>query len=161
MDYRVKPIGKTCARTGEALTPGQTVHSVLVMRGGETVRLDFSEAGWDGPPEDAIGTWKACVPPQDDDQPKRLDAESLLEHFQRLVEDANPAHERMCYLMALLLLQKRRLSLDGSRVDGDVVYLQLCGSRGEGPFDVRDLQLTAEEIAALQAHLTEHLERAA
>jgi hypothetical protein len=161
MDYRVKPLGKICAKTGEALTPGQTVHSVLVLRGGETVRLDYSAAGWEGPPEGAIGTWKAVVPAPEDDKQKPLDTEGLLDHFQLLVEDVNPAHERMCYVMALLLLQKRRLSLDGSRVDGDVIYLQLSGSRGEGPFEVRDQQLTAEEIASLQAHLAEQMTKAA
>ncbi len=161
MDYRVKPIGKICAATGEPLEPNATVQSVLVERDGETVRLDYSEEGWDGPPEGTIGQWRAVVPPPADDKPKPLDVETLLEHFQQLLEDANPAQAQMCYVMALLLLQKRRLSLDGSRLDGDIAYLELSGSRGEGPFEVRDQQLSADEITALQAHLTEQLKTAA
>ncbi len=161
MDYRVKPIGKICAATGEPLLPGTVVHSVLVEREGETVRLDYSEEGWDGPPAGTIGQWRAVVPQPADDKPKPLDVETLLDSFQQLLEDANPAQEQMCYVMALLLLQKRRLSLDGSRLDGDIAYLELSGSRGEGPFEVRDQQLTADEITALQAHLTEQLKTAA
>jgi len=161
MDYRIKPIGKTCAATGEPFSPGQSVHSVLAERGGETVRLDYSEEGWQGPPEGTIGYWRAVVPPPENEKPKPLDAETLLEHFQLLLEDANPAREQLCYVMALLLLQKRRLSLDGSRIDGEIAYLQLSGSRGEGPFEVRDQQLSAEEIASLQGHLTDQLKAAA
>ena len=161
MEYRVKPISKTCAVTGEPLTPGAIVHSVLVEHEGETVRLDFSQVGWNGPPSGTIAQWRATVPPPADDKPKPLDADSLLDHFQQMLEDANPAQEQLCYVMALLLLQKRRLSLDGSRIDGDIAYLQLSGSRGEGPYEVRDQQLAADEVASLQIRLTDQLKTAA
>ncbi|MGE4000712.1 MAG: hypothetical protein AB7I48_10865 [Planctomycetaceae bacterium] len=161
MDFRVSPIGKTCAATGRPLQPGAVVHSVLVERDGDTIRFDYSADGWKGPPPGTIGQWRAVVPHPADDKPKPLDTEALLEYFQRLLEDANPAQEQMSYVLALLLLQKRRLSLDGSRIDGDVAYLLLSGSRGEGPFEVRDQQLTATEISSLQIQLTDRLQAAA
>ncbi len=60
---------------------------------------------------------------------------------------------RLRYVLALLLLQKRRLELDGSRLDGEIEYLVLIGTKGEGPFEVRDEQLDAEEIASVEEQL--------
>lgn len=157
MDYRLKPVGRTCAATEALLEPGALVHSVLVEREGATVRLDFSEEGWSGPPEGTIGHWRCIVPAPETGKPKPLDADSLLEHFERMLEDANPAQQQLCYVIALLLMQKRRLQLEGTRYDGETAWLEFIGQRGEGPFEVRDQQLTGEEIAELQATLTQHL----
>ncbi len=161
VDYHVKPIGKVCAATGEPLTPGSSVYSVLVEQDGESVRLDYQPSAWEGSPPGTIGQWRAIVPFPEENKPKPLDAHTLLEHFQQLLEDANPAQEKLCYVISLLLLQKRRLSLDGTRLDGDIAYLQLSGSRGEGPFEVRDQQLTADEINSLQTHLVAEIKTAA
>ena len=160
MDYHLKPIGKTCAATEEPLEPGTLVHSVLVERDGESVRLDFSTQGWSGPPDGTIGQWQCVVPEPVSEKPKPLDPDSLLEQFERMTEDANPAQEKLCYVIALLLMQKRRLQLEGTRRDGEIAYLQFIGQRGEGPFEVRDQQLTGEEIAAVQSSLNQHLHAA-
>lgn len=157
MSYRVKSMGKTCAGTGEPLVPGTRVHSVLVDRGHEQVRLDFSEAGWNGPPEGTIGHWKCIVPEPVASGPKPLDTEAMFRFFEDSAEDQNPTQEKFRYVVALLLLQKRRLQLEGSRQDGDIEYLQLVGSRSEGPFEVRDQHLQPEEIQQLQADLNAHL----
>ena len=157
MNYRVKPIGKTCAGTGEPLQPGTRIYSVLVERGSEQLRLDFSEAGWAGPPEDAVGIWRCVVPEPAATGPKPLDPESLFRYFEDSSEDQNPVQEKFRYVVALLLLQKRRLILEDSRRDGEADYLQLVGSRSEGPFEVRDQHLSPEEIQQLQAELNAHL----
>ena len=158
MDYHLKPIGKTCAGTGQPLEPGSTCHSVLVDRDGQLLRLDYSEEGWNGRPEDCVGEWLAVVP-DESPKPKTIDTESLMRYFEQLCEDPNPAHDRMRYVLALLLLQKRRLRLEGSRTDEDQnEFLQVIGSKSEGPFEVADQELDETEIANLQAALNAQLE---
>ncbi len=160
MEFHIKPLGRTCAATQQPLAPGETVYSVLVDQEGEQLRLDFSQQGWTGPPEGTIGQWMCVVPPPESTRPKPLDANSLLEYFEKLVDESNPVQEQFCYVLALLLLQKRRLKLDGSRRDGDIEYLQFIGSQGEGPYEVRDQNLSAEEVATLQAALSQQLSQA-
>jgi hypothetical protein len=157
MDYHLKPVGRTCAATGGELGPGSTCYSVLVEQGGQLVRLDYSAAGWTGPPEGAVAHWRARVPETDGAKPKPLDPDALLHYFEQLCEDANPAQEKFAYVISLLLLQKRRLRLDGSRRDGEIEFLQFLGSQGEGPFEVRDQRLSEVEIAQLQNDLNTHL----
>jgi hypothetical protein len=157
MDYHLKPIGKTCAATGAELVPGSTCYSVLVEKDGEFVRVDYSPAGWSGPQEGVVGYWKCVVPHPVQNTAKPLDADALMRYFEQLGEDPNPAQEKFRYVLALLLLQKRRLKVDGSRQDGDIEYLQLSGCRGEGTFEVRDPQLADDEIQQIQQGLNAHL----
>jgi hypothetical protein len=157
MDYHLKPVGRTCTATGDALVPGATCYSALVEQGGELVRLDYCTAAWTGPPEGAVAHWKMQVPESDGTKPKPLNPDALLHYFEQLTEDANPAQEKFAYVIALLLMQKRRLRIDGSRRDGETEYLQFLGSQGEGPFEVRDQRLSEEEIAGLQNELNTHL----
>ncbi len=89
--------------------------------------------------------------------PKPLDPEVLFRYFEDTAEDQNPMQQKFRYVVALLLLQKRRLQLEGSRQDGEIEYLQLIGSRSEGPFEVRDQHLTPDEIQQLQSDLNAHL----
>ena len=157
MDYHLKPIAKTCTATGNEFVPGSRCFSALVEHEGRLVRFDYSEEGWSGPPEGTVGHWQCIVPEADEAEAKPLDADALMRYFEQLCEDANPAQDKFRYILALLLLQKRRLKMEGSRQDGEIVFLELVGSRGEGTFEVRDQQLSDEEIEQLQQTLNTHL----
>lgn len=157
MDYHLKPLGKTCAATGDDLVPGTGCVSALVEREGELVRLDFALDQWNGPPEGTIAHWRRAVPEQTADRSRPLDPDSLLSCFEQLHEEASPATEKLRYVLALLLLQKRRLHVEGTHVDGETEYLELVGSRSEGPFLLRDQQLAPDEIKALEDQLKTHL----
>jgi len=148
----LKSIGKTCAATGKELQPGEECRSALVERNGRFVRLDFSEEGWDGPPADAIANWRSRVPVESASgrESRVLDRDSLLNYFEQLSEDGNPAQEKLRFVIALLLVQKRRMKIDGNRSDGDIEYVQLSGSHGEGPYEVREFDLSDEEREQLQ-----------
>jgi hypothetical protein len=159
VDYHLKPVGRVCAATERPLVRGETCHSVLIERDGEIARLDFSEEGWTGSPDGAIADWLTVVP-DFAAKPKTVDTESLMRYFEQLCEEANPAHEQLRYVLALLLLQKRRLRLEGSRTDEDGNdFLEFIGSKSEGPFEVQDSDLTEEEIVSLQATLNAQLQQ--
>lgn len=154
MDYQVKPVGKYCASTGEPFSPGDLCHSVLIDDCGEIVRHDYSIDGWPGhAPEECLAHWQTMIPrPETDDQPQPLDPESLFEFFEQLTEDANPAQEKIKYVLSLLLMQKKRLKLE--RSEEEEMSLRLIGSQGEGPYLIRDQKLSEEEIQQLQQELT-------
>ncbi len=131
MEYQFRPLGKTCAGTGKPLAPGEICTSVVVERNGELIRLDYSSDGWTGPPEGMIGLWTCQVPPAAVIHASRVDPEVLLRFFEQLLETANPAHDRMLYVVALYLLQRRRLRLEGTRDLEGVQTLELIGSRAK------------------------------
>lgn len=153
MEYSFKSIGRTCAASGVELTPGTLCRSALVERDGRFERLDYALPAWPGPPEGTIGHWRTRVPASAVPQARRLDADELMRQFERLEETGHEQVRRLRYVLALLLLQKKRLELEGSRTDDDCDYLILAGGKGEGPFEVRDERLGPEEIGAIQREL--------
>ena len=64
----------------------------------------------------------------------------------------------MRYVVALFLLQRKRLKLDGTRHDDGQDLLVFLGSRGEGPYEVVDQQLTADEMSVLEAEMKAQLQ---
>lgn len=157
MDYRFKSPGKTCSGTGKPLVPGATCHSVLIEKDGELQRLDFSDEAWAGPPPGHVGYWKTVVPTPPDLKSRKLDPESAQRYFEQLSEEASPVHDQARYVLALVLLQQKRLRLDNTRFDGVDEILELSGTHGEGTFEVRNLNLPEAETQHLQHELKAQL----
>ncbi len=153
MDYHLKPLGKTCSSSGKEFAPGETVHSVIVDQNGNLIRMDFAEEAWTGPPEGAIGDWTLQVPEPAVQGARKIDPDALMQYFEQMYENPNQAQEKFLYVLALFLVQKRRLKLDGSRNEDQTSYLQLSGTHGEGNFEIRDQNLEESEIEALQQQL--------
>ena len=76
-----------------------------------------------------------------------------MQYFEQLYESPNQVQEKFLYVLALFLVQKRRLKLDGSRNEDEASYLQLTGTHGEGSFDIRDQNLDESEVEQLQQQL--------
>ena len=157
MNYHLKPVGKTCAATGKELAPGKKCHSALVERQGQLIRIDFSQEGWAGPPEGTVGHWHFTVPHVVESKTRPADANYLMRYFEQLSEDLNPAQEKFRYILSLLLLQKKKLKIQNTRLDGEIEYLELIGIHGEGPFEVKQQNLSNAEIEQLQQDLNSHL----
>ena len=149
-EYNVKPVGRTCASTGQELVPGSLCHSVLVERDGGFLRLDYSEAGWTQPPHGLVAHWRCEVSEPSVAVKKSLDVNDLMRQFEQLSEEASPAHDKFRYVLTLLLLQRRRLKLDGTKIIDDQEFLEVTGARGEGTFLVPDQQLDDAEVQQLQ-----------
>ena len=157
MEYHVRPMGKTCAATGDPFPPGAAVRSALVAGDdGRHVRLDFLLAEWSEPPAGTVGHWaaKAADAAPVDDAP--LDADDLLNLLDALGDAADAGNDRQVrlrYVLALLLLEEKRVELAEDRETDEGRVLVLTGTGGEGPFEVRDLDLPADEIGGLEAGL--------
>lgn len=153
-------MSKNCAGTGKPLTAGSICFSAVLEKNGQFIREDYSEEGWNGPPEGAIGFWQSTVAASETDQHKILDADGLMQYFEQLSDEGNEAQEKTRYVLSLLLLKKRKLILDGSRQDGEMEFLICSGKKGEGPFEIRNYNLPDHEIQNLQAQLGGQLDAA-
>lgn len=157
MEYHLKPLGKVCAGTGKPLLPGSVCLSVVVDDGTDLKRLDFSREGWKGPPAGTLAQWQCVVPVPIDVKKKLLDPNALMGYFEQLTEDANPVFEKLRYILAILLMHKRRLREDGIRSAGDDEFLQFTSTQGEGSFEVYNFHLSDEEVTELQETLNAHM----
>jgi len=100
-----------------------------------------------------IGYWKNLIPDRASGASTVLDIDSLFEYFVQLCDSPNRVEQDYRYVLALLLMRKRRLLLEESIMVDDLPAMRLTGTAGEGPFDVLERDLTESRIEELQHQL--------
>ncbi len=151
VDYQIQPSTRRCSVTGRELRPGERYYSVLLEEGGKFIRKDYSAEAWPGVPEGAFSFWMGrLTPPQGKRRQQPIDDEMLMECFQRLEGQLEPSRVRFRYVVALLLMRRRRLRFDQTRQDGgQEVLLMRCTRTGERHAVVNPA-LTDEELTTVQ-----------
>ena len=153
MDFNIRPAAKCCAKTGQAFRSGDVCWSILIEKDGVLMRQDFSSEAWEGPPPEAIGHWRSQIAQSAVTSRPKLDADSLFDYFLQLSDSPNIVQQQYRYVLALMLLRKRRLLLEEVVEFDDRPTMRLVGSGGEGPFDVPEEELNEEKIDRLQQQL--------
>jgi hypothetical protein len=150
LDYQIQPNTRRCSLTGRDLKPGERYYSVLLDEDGRFVRRDYSLEAWQGPPHGAFSFWVGKIPTGEAKKRPPIDDELLLDCFTRLEGETEPARVNFRFVLALLLMRRKRLKLEGSVVeDGDEILLMRC-TRGGAEQRVVNPQLTDEQIAEVQ-----------
>lgn len=151
-EYEIQRCTRRCAASGRELKDGETCYSVLVAEGGQVIRYDYAPEAWSGPPPTAIGWWRTTVA---DPQAGRLTwapHEVMLSYFESLRGD--PATEDVQYVLALLLVRRRVLLVEGHERDeaGRAVLVLHC-PRTDAQYRVAEVLPSPQRAAAIQAQL--------
>ena len=147
MDYPVQAPTRLCAATGKAFRPGEKYHGVLAVENGKFIRRDFGLDGWNGPPPGTFSHWTGRVPANGDAARRPpVDDEMLVECFQRLDGAEEPAKVHFRYVVALLLMRRKRFKFE----DTSGNTLALRDSRTGDRFSVIDPGLSEEQMATVQ-----------
>ena len=150
LDYQIQPSTRRCSVTGRELKPGEKVYSVLLDEGGKFVRKDFAAEAWQGPPENAFSFWAGRVSTGDKKRRPPIDDELLLDCFQRLDGRIETERVNFRFVVALLLMRRRRLKFEEARTeDGQEVMYLRCNQTGTH-HRVVNPNLTEDETAAVQ-----------
>jgi hypothetical protein len=149
-EYQIEVNTRRCAITGRELQPGDRFYSVLLDEGGKFHRRDYGSDAWQGPPEGAFSFWAGRIPAGTEDTRPRIDDDLLVDCFQRLEGDANPDRERFRYVVALLLMRRKRFKFEEARTEGDREVLLLRCVRTRNQYRVVNPRLTEAEMAAVQ-----------
>jgi hypothetical protein len=149
-DYQIQPSTRHCAVTGRELRPGEKCFTVLLDEGGTFVRRDYSAEAWQGPPEGAFSFWAGRVANPETRRKPVIDDDLLLDCFHRLEGESDPGRGRFRYVVALLLMRRRRLKFEEAKRDGGQEVLVLRCTRTCTRHQVVNPGLTEEEMAAVQ-----------
>jgi hypothetical protein len=149
-DYQIQNSTRRCALTGRELKPGERYYSVLLDEGGTFTRKDYSLEAWQGPPEGAFSFWQGRL--ATGSSPRRLviDDELLIECFHRLEGELEPNKVSFRFVLALLLMRRRRLKLEETRQEGSQEILVLRCPRTGARHEVLDPGLGEEELEGVQ-----------
>jgi hypothetical protein len=157
-DYDIKPPSLHCAVSGRAIQPGEQYFSVLAEAAEGFERRDFAADIWAGPPQDAIGFWRARVPePTGPKRPKPIDDGVLLNFFERLAGEADETRLKFRYILALLLMRRKLVKLvDAASQQGrETIVVRTVGG---DEHQVVNPGLNEEQFADVQTQLEQLLQ---
>jgi hypothetical protein len=157
MEYEIEANTRRCAATGRELQPGERFYSVLLDQAGQFIRQDYAGDTWQGPPERAFSFWTGRVPAQDQSRRPRIDEDVLMDCFQRLQAQTEPGRLNFRYVVALLLMRRKRLRFEETRVENGQEILSLRCNRTRAVHRVLNPRLSEEEMAAVQEEVFEVL----
>ncbi len=134
-----RPTG-LCAATGRTLQPGEPFVGVLAedVTTEAVQRFDFGASAWTAgarPPAPwrVVAHWRSIV--RISDAPRRMlaDDDELLDILDQSEREQDPAQTAFRYLLALILIRRRRLRLEGSRSLGDGRAVLLVRRKDDRP----------------------------
>jgi hypothetical protein len=149
-EYQIQPNTRRCAATGRELRPGEKVFTALLEEGHQFVRRDYSSEAWQGPPPGAFSFWCGRVPDREEAKRPRIDDEMLAECFQRLEGQTEPGRVNFRFVVALLLMRRKRFKFEEARKDGGQEVLVLKCAKTGARIEVVNPALTDEQMAAVQ-----------
>lgn len=150
MDYQIETNTRRCVVSGRELAAGDRYFSALLKENGKFTRQDYSPDAWQGPPQGAFSFWTGRVPAQEENRRPRIDADLLVDCFERLEGQAEPDRLSFRYVLALLLMRQKRLRFEEARVEGGREVLCLRCPRTKARYEVVNPRLTEEEMARVQ-----------
>lgn len=150
MEYQIEASTRRCSATGRELRPGERMYSVLRESGGRFSRQDYAAEAWTGAPADAFSFWVSRVPLAEEAKKPRIDDEQLLDCLRRLQGDTQPARAQFAYVVALLLLRRKRLKFESSRVEAGQEILRFSCPRSRDTYEAVNPNLSDEDMAQVQ-----------
>lgn len=149
MEYQIQPITRRCTVTGRELRPGERYYTALVEDGSQFLRRDYSQEAWQGPPDGTFSFWTGKVPPPQDAHKPRFDDDLLEECFHRLDGQTDAGRINFRYVVALLLIRRRRYKLEQNvATDGVEQMVVKCLKTGEKYYVVNPRLTEAEMLDA-------------
>jgi hypothetical protein len=149
-EYQIEANTRRCALTGRELKPGDKFYSVLLEEAGKFQRKDYSTEAWQGPPEGAFSFWCGRIAAEDGHRHPSIDDDMLVECFQRLEPETDRGRLNFRYVVALLLMRRKRLRFEEALTRGEDEVLVLRDSRTREQHRVLNPRLTEQQMADVQ-----------
>lgn len=162
-EWKVEKSHRVCTGTGREIPSGEPFWSRLVVATDDDgrptlVREDYLPESWPPQSGESLCFWQVIRRDDEDQKPRMLDTDSLLEIFQGLNADSEePRKVNFRYLLALILMRKKILketpdsTLEAlSLTDGVSVWTVLIPV-----MDAESRQLAEEDIGQLIVNLPE------
>ena len=149
-DYQLQPNSRRCCVSGRELKPGETYFSVLLDEHGRFVRREYGREAWQGPPPGAFSFWCGKVPTREQDRRPPVDDDMLLDCFAHLEGQNEPARVNFRYVLALLLMRRKRLKFEDARPEAGGEVLRLRCVQTKTIHEVVNPALSDEQTQAVQ-----------
>ena len=152
-----KPLGQ-CYGTGKTIEPGEEYFSTLVEAEHGLQRRDFCADYWENEKPAVFCYWKTKLPHPDQKKQILVDDEMLMAFFERLENETEQEKINFRFVLALILMRKKRLKYDSSKTEDDKEIWKLKITGEKETVEVIDPNLGDEQIEQLTSQIGEILQ---
>jgi hypothetical protein len=152
-----KPLG-FCSGTDRKIEYGEEYFAALVQTDEGLARRDFCSEYWQEKQPDVFCYWKTKLPQPDQKKHIFVDDEMLMAFFERLARETEQEKINFRFVLALILMRKRRLKYESSEKQDDAETWRLRIAGGKQIVEVINPHLTEEEIEQLSSQLGQILQ---
>jgi len=152
-----KPLGQ-CYGTGRKIEYGEEYFGALVETGEGLQRRDFCADYWEREKPNVFCYWKSRLPDPGKKKQIFVDDQMLLAFFERLENETEQEKINFRFVLALILMRKRRLKYDATRVEDakEIWRLRIVGDKQI--VEVINPHLDEEQIEQLSSQIGEILQ---
>jgi hypothetical protein len=157
-DWEVsKPLGQ-CSGTGKKIKYGEEYFATLMETDEGLQRRDFCADYWQAESPDVFCYWKTKLPSPDEKKHKFIDDDMLMAFFERLEEETKQEKINFRFVLALILMRKRRLKYDSSEMQDDKEIWRLRAVGGKETVEVINPHLDEQQVEQLSSQIGEILQ---
>ncbi len=152
-----KPLGHCCG-SGKKIEYGEEDFAALVETSEGLRRRDFCADYWQRERPDVFCYWKTRLPHPGEKKQIFVDDEMLLAFFERLSKETEQEKVNFRFVLALILMRKRRLKYDATRVEDakEIWRLRIVGEKEI--VEVINPHLDEEQIEQLSSQIGQILQ---
>ncbi len=152
-----KPLGQ-CYGTGRKIEHGEDYFGALVETGEGLQRRDFCVDYWESEKPDVFCYWKTRLPHPNQKKQIFVDDEMMLAFFERLEKETEQEKVNFRFVLALVLMRKRRLKYDATRFEDDKEIWRLRIAGDKQIVEVVNPHLDEEQIEQLSSQIGQILQ---
>ena len=147
--WEVERSGGRCEGTGRVLAPGEEYYAALVDKQLSFERCDYSVEFWEANQPEVFSFWKTRMPLPNQKNKLFVDDDVLINLFERLAGQDEPMKINFRFVLALILMRKRRLKYEDSTKDGQQEIWKMRFTRETEIHEVINPNLDEEQIPIL------------
>ena len=148
-----KPDGQCCG-TGQQIEPGEYFYAALVKTDEGLIRCDYCRQYWQEKKPDVFCYWKTRLPDPDQKKQIFIDDEMLMAFFEKLEKDTEQEKINFRFVLALILMRKRRLKYSSSRTDdGTEIWNMTIAGENKRQVEVINPELDEDQIQQLTSQI--------
>jgi len=152
-----KPLGQCCG-SGKKIEYGEEYFAALVKTNEGLARRDFCADYWNSEKPDVFCYWKTKLPDPNRKKQIFVDDEMLIAFFDRLAEETEQEKINFRFVLMLILMRKRRLKYDSSKIEGDKEIWRLKVVGDKQFVEVINPHLDEEQIEQLSSQIGQMLQ---
>jgi hypothetical protein len=152
-----RPHGK-CSVTGRDIGPDEKFMAALRETPVGLERVDVCMDAWPEFDRNALlGFWQTVMPRHEQKKKLFVDDEVLCGLFERLSETTEPAKLNFRFVLGLILMRKRMLAYESSRIEGEQEIWVVRFKGREDRLDLLNPKLDEQQVMDVSAQLGEIL----